>query len=133
MLICCASLRPPRLPTAFGFRTLVLCREDGSGRPWATAATRSGRRRRASNGQLKELLYQVAVLGPALDECGRRAGHAGPDAADEVALDPLPDGVRAAVGVEALQIEPEAPGALPEVRIVHPPPVAVERVAHLPE
>src|SRR4029450_12690540 len=123
MLICCASLRPPRLPTAFGFRTLVLCREDGSGRPWATAAARSGRRRRASNGQLKELLYQVALLGAALDECGLRARPARSDAADEGALAPLPDGVRAAVGVEPLQNEPEAPGAPPEVRIVPPPPV----------
>jgi hypothetical protein len=31
MLISCVSLPAARLATAFGFRTLVLCPQDGSG------------------------------------------------------------------------------------------------------
>src|SRR5215212_918275 len=81
-------------------------------RRWCRAATRSPETSGASPG--RELFGEVAVQGTSADERRRRPRHAGADAADEVALDALPDGVGAAVGVEALEIEPEALGALPE-------------------
>src|SRR5690349_21212391 len=56
-----------------------------------------------------------------------------PDAGIEVPLDPGEDRLRAAVGVEALDVEAEGPRALPQVRIVEPPLVGVERVVHGPE
>src|SRR5215210_2327917 len=66
-------------------------------------------------------------------ESGGSSAHPGADAADEIALDALGDCIRAAVGVEARQIESKALGALPQMRDVGPPAVRIERVAEFPE
>jgi hypothetical protein len=68
-----------------------------------------------------------------LGKDGRGAGHAGANSGLEVASDPSCDRVGAAIGLEALQIETELLGSLPEVRIVDVAAVAVERVNHLEE
>src|SRR3954453_16267261 len=60
-------------------------------------------------------------------------GHPGADAGVEVAPDPFLHHVGAPVALEAVEIEPEALGPLPEVGVVHPPPVGIERVDHLEE
>jgi len=62
-----------------------------------------------------------------------RAGDAGADAGLEVAADARGDRIGAAVGLEALELELESLGALPEVRIVDVAAVPVERVDHLEE
>ena len=51
----------------------------------------------------------------------------------EVAADPRGDLGRAAVGLEALEVEPERLDPLPEMRVVDPAAVGVERVDHLEE
>src|SRR4051794_41960990 len=51
-----------------------------------------------------------------VDEQRRRGRHAGADARAEVALDPLGDRIRAAVGLEALEGEPQLAAALPPMR-----------------
>src|SRR5439155_8460004 len=66
------------------------------------------------------------------EQRGRRH-HTGPDSGTEVRLDPLPDRVGAAISLEAIEVEAELPGALPQVRIVEPALVGEQRVVHLPE
>lgn len=68
-----------------------------------------------------------------LGKDGWGAGDAGADAGLEVTPDPGGDLVRAAVGLEALEVEPEALGAPPEVRVVDVAAIGVERVDHLEE
>ena len=80
-----------------------------------------------------ERLCQIAFQTPAVDECRRRSGHSRADPADEIPLDPLADGVRATIGPEALEVEAEALRAVPEVRIVDVPAVAVQRTIVSPE
>ncbi len=63
----------------------------------------------------------------------RGAGDAGADAGLEVAADANGDCVGAAVGLEAVEVESEALGALPKVRIIDVAAVVVERVDHLEE
>ena len=60
-------------------------------------------------------------LAPRCRTSGGRARHAGADAVAEIALHPLGDGVRAAVGLEAVEVDPEALAALPQVRVVQAP------------
>lgn len=62
-----------------------------------------------------------------------RYGDAGADAGLEVVADAGLDGGGAAVGLEALEIEAEALGAAPEVRVIDVSAVLVERVDHLEE
>src|SRR5215207_10556472 len=80
-----------------------------------------------------ERFYEIALQAAALDECGRRPRDARADPADDVALDPRANPFRAAVAVEALEVDPEALRALPEVGIIDAAAIGVERVAHLPE
>lgn len=70
---------------------------------------------------------------PARLEDGWGRGNAGTDARLEVAADAGGDGDGAALGVEALEVEVEALGALPEMRIVDMAAVLVQRVDHLEE
>jgi hypothetical protein len=65
------------------------------------------------------------------DRGGR--GDPGPDAGFEVAPDARGDRVGAAVALEALEVEAERFGPLPEVRIVEMALVGVDRVDHLEE
>ena len=51
----------------------------------------------------------------------------------EVALHPLAHGLAAPVGLEAIQVEPEPLGALPQVGILQPGGVGEQEVVHLPE
>ena len=51
----------------------------------------------------------------------------------KVAPHAVADGVAAPIGVEALKVEPQLPGALPQVRILEPPLVGEQQVVHLPE
>lgn len=60
-------------------------------------------------------------------------GDAGADAGFEVAADPLGDGAGATVGLEAVEIEPEVFGTLPEVRIIDVGAIRIQRVDHLEE
>ena len=69
----------------------------------------------------------------AADEQGRGRRHAGADAGAKVALYPLGNGVGAAVGLEAVEVEAERRDALPEMRVVEVALVGVEGVVHLPE
>jgi hypothetical protein len=55
------------------------------------------------------------------------------DARLEIATDSRLYVLAAAVGLEALQIEPQALDPLPQVWVVNPPSVGVERVGHLEE
>ncbi len=66
-------------------------------------------------------------------EDGGRAGDAGTDAGLEVAANAGGDNIGAAVGLETVEIELEALGALPEMWIVDVAAVPVERVDHLEE
>ena len=72
-------------------------------------------------------------MGHPVDELRRRGGDPRADAAPEVALDPVRGLSRAAVGLEALEVEAHQPGPLPEVRVVEVALVLEERVMHLPE
>lgn len=63
----------------------------------------------------------------------RGSGDAGADAGFEVAADAGRDGIGAAVGLEALEVEPEVLGALPEVRVIGVGAVLIQRVDHLEE
>ena len=79
-----------------------------------------------------------AGVGPArvalaVGEQRRRGRHAGAHAAAEVGGDPLLDRLRAPVGVEARDVEPEALGALPQVRVLEAALVGEQRVVHRPE
>src|SRR5215211_4420594 len=80
-----------------------------------------------------EMIGEVAIQPVAVDERGRRPAYTGARAADAVSLHPLVDRIGAPVRIEATEVETEALGALPEVRIVDPAAVGVKRVAHLPE
>lgn len=82
--------------------------------------------------------FRTLVLFPereyrGLREDGRRGGDAGANARLEVAADALSNGIGAAVGLETVEIELEALGSLPEVRVVNVTAVLVERVDHLEE
>ena len=63
----------------------------------------------------------------------RRRDHAGADPRAEVALDAVAHRVAAAVGVKALEVEPELLGPAPQVRVLEPRLVGEQRVVHLPE
>src|SRR3954451_2824299 len=67
------------------------------------------------------------------DVCGGRRGGPAAQGVAHVAGDALRDGVRAPVGVEALDVEPERRAALPQVRVVDAARVVVEGVVHRPE
>src|SRR6476646_5560143 len=67
------------------------------------------------------------------DERPRRPGHPGADPGLEVAPDALRDRRRAAFALAPLEVEIERPRALPQVRVVDPPLVAVDRVDEAPE
>jgi hypothetical protein len=66
-------------------------------------------------------------------EDGRGAGDPGADPRLEVASDVGGDSRRTPICLEALEIEAEALGSLPEVRVVDTAPVGVEGVDHLEE
>lgn len=72
-------------------------------------------------------------MSDALFEDRRGGSDAGADAGLEVAAHAGLDGDGAPVGLEALEIEPESLGALPEVRIIDVAAVLVERVDHREE
>lgn len=72
-------------------------------------------------------------MSDALLEDGGGAGDAGPDAGLEVAPHACGNRLGAAIGLEAVEIEAEALGPLPEVRVVDVAAVGVERVDHLEE
>ena len=63
----------------------------------------------------------------------RGRDYACSDAGLEVATDALGDRGGAAIGLEALEVELEPLGALPEVGVVDPAAVGVDRVDHLEE
>src|SRR4051794_37480554 len=63
----------------------------------------------------------------------RRGDHPGAHAGPEVRGDAGLHGLRAPVGVEARDVEPEPLRTFPEVRVLEPPLVAEERVVHRPE
>jgi len=79
------------------------------------------------------LLGGAKEQGAASIEDRGRAGDAGADAGLEVAAHTGLRGGGAAVGLEAVEVEPEALGALPEVRIVDVASVLVERIDQLEE
>src|SRR5262245_3238515 len=87
----------------------------------------------APSPQRPQRLHQVAADAGAAGERCRRPPHARPDAAGEVPFDPSTDLVGAAITVEALQVETDALGSLPQMRVVHAPAVGIERITHLPE
>lgn len=60
-------------------------------------------------------------------------GDASADAGFEIAADTLGNGGGAAIGLKAVEIEAEALGALPEVRVVDVTPIVIQRVDHLEE
>jgi len=66
-------------------------------------------------------------------EYARGRGNPCPNASFEVAPDALLYLGRAPIGLESLQVEPHALHPLPEVRVIHPPTVGIERVDHLEE
>jgi hypothetical protein len=70
--------------------------------------------------------------GTSLEE-GGGGGDAGPDPRLEVPAHTHGDGVRAAVGLEALEVEPHPLDPLPEMRVVDVAAIRVERVDHLEE
>src|SRR6185312_3061039 len=72
-------------------------------------------------------------MGLARHELGGRGGDAGPDSAAEIGLDAVGDLLRAAVCLEAVQIEAELPRPLPQMRVVEVALVLQQRVVHLPE
>lgn len=63
----------------------------------------------------------------------RGADDAGPDAGLEIAADPVPDLLGAALGLEALEVEAEPLGPLPEVGIVDAATLGIDGVDHLEE
>src|SRR3954447_13260337 len=73
---------------------------------------------------------RVALAG---GEQRRRGGHPGAHAGPEVRGDAGFHRLRAAVGVEARDVEPEPLRTFPEVRVLEPPLVGEQRVVHGPE
>src|SRR5829696_9557279 len=67
------------------------------------------------------------------DELRGRRGHTSPHAAAEVSLHSLGRGAGPAVGLEALEVEPESLGAPPQMRVVEVALILEQRVVHLPE
>ena len=65
------------------------------------------------------------------EQRGRGSPRADPGA--KVALHPLGDRLRAAVGLEAVEVEPQALRPLPQVGVVEVGLVLEQRVVHLPE
>src|SRR5581483_10190160 len=94
----------------------------GEGRPPAARPRRFGLGR-----ALQGLQVLLARRAGAREE-RRRSRHPRPDPALEVAAHPGRDGIRAAVGVEAPEVQAQASRPLPEVGIVHVPLVTVDRV-----
>src|SRR4051794_11930113 len=76
-------------------------------------------------------IEQVRVVRP--DPHGRRCRGARAQRVGDVALHARGGVGAAAVGLEAVDVEPEGLGARPEVRVLEPPLGGVERGAHLPE
>ena len=83
--------------------------------------------------RVQEPRARHAGVGAAVHELRGRGRDPGPDAAAEVALDPFGGLVGAAVGFEAIEIEPEALGARPQVGVVQVTLILEQRVVHLPE
>src|SRR4051794_32127780 len=86
--------------------------------------------------EVREPLQQARLRAPgvalAAREQGRGRGHAGPHPGPEVGPDAALDGRGAAVGVEAGDVQPEAFGTLPQVRVLEAPLVGEQRVMHGP-
>src|SRR5665213_582892 len=81
--------------------------------------------------------YQFGVRRPGhnrapLDQ-GRRDGHAGAHAASRLLAHALAHGCRAAVSLEAVEVEAERLGVLPQIGVVGVPRVLEQRVVELPE
>ena len=66
-------------------------------------------------------------------EEGGRSGDASPDPGLEVPAHTHGDGVRAAIGLEALEVESQPLDPLPEVGVVDVTAIRIERVDHLEE
>ena len=69
---------------------------------------------------------------PTVDEHGGRGDDAGSHARAEVAVHALRDVVGPAVGLEAIEVEPKAADAIPQVRVVEPSMVRVQRIVEVP-
>src|SRR5215217_667690 len=76
---------------------------------------------------------QISLNEAPVDERRRGAGHTRANAALEVAADALCDLTRAPIGVEPLHVQAQRPGPTPEMRIVDPPLVAIDRNHERPE
>ena len=81
----------------------------------------------------EQLLAGHAGMGGSVHEQRRRRGNPRADPAAEVPLHPLRRRIRAAVGLEAVEVDAQRLAARPQVRVVEAPLVLVERVVELPE
>jgi hypothetical protein len=80
-----------------------------------------------------ERSYEIAFEAATLDEPRRRPRDTRAGTAEDVPLNPLADLAGAPLRVEPFEVETEALGTLPEMRIIDPAAVGVKRIAHLPE
>src|SRR5919109_102645 len=87
----------------------------------------------ASFGLREELDRGSPRVSPTVTEQCRGGDDAGADAAAELLAHPVGDRPRAAVGLEALEVEPEPFRPGPQVRVLEPALVVEQRVVHRPE
>src|SRR5204862_5271383 len=68
-----------------------------------------------------------------LDERGRGTRDPRADPTVEVAANASGNGIRPPIALEELEVQVEAPHPLPQVRVVHPGVVAIDRIHELPK
>src|SRR5262245_60711290 len=157
----CATPAPVRSPlvhdpsTALAAETVCESRSAAEAGPAVNSTTRPARaptppksfmappcafQRRVFPGSSKSLTQcreETCARNPretgAVNELGWRRRHAGPAATAQIGLDSLRQLGGAPVGLEALEVEPESPGPLPEMWVVEMALVLQQRVVHLPE
>src|SRR3954454_14274433 len=87
--------------------------------------------------EVREALEQAGLGTPgvplAAREERRRGRHPGAHAGPEVGGDAALDGLGAAVGIEARDVEPQPLRALPELRVLEAAGVGEQRVVHGPD
>src|SRR2546423_10011793 len=86
----------------------------------------------ASAESAEELRAGDAGVRATVHEQSRGRGDTGPHPRAEVAVDAVGDGLRAPVRLETLEVQAQVADPRPEVRIVEPALVRVQRVVELP-